>query len=109
VRPGVFTSGNERSGPKSTPCRRSRTTHPGRPNRLHEVLLGDGMCEQAMSHAWLESSIPAHAIQKETRHPRGAVTPSTNLVTKSMSYSTSAGQTVAVATALAKLGVRPGE
>jgi acyl-CoA synthetase (AMP-forming)/AMP-acid ligase II len=55
------------------------------------------------------SSIPAQAIQKETHQPRGAAPPSANLATTSMSYSTSAQGTLAVATALAKLGVRPGE
>ena len=55
------------------------------------------------------SSIPAQAIQKETRQSRGAETPSANLVTTSMSDSTSVEHTVAVATALATLGVCPGE
>jgi acyl-CoA synthetase (AMP-forming)/AMP-acid ligase II len=48
-------------------------------------------------------------VHKETRQSRGAETPSANLVTKSMSYSTSAERTAAVVTALAELCVRPGE
>lgn len=46
---------------------------------------------------------------KEIGPSRGAEKPLAHLVTTSMSYPTSAERTTAVATALAKLGVRPGD
>lgn len=46
---------------------------------------------------------------KEIRQSRGAETPPAHLVTTSMSYPTSVERTTAVATALAELGVRPGD
>jgi acyl-CoA synthetase (AMP-forming)/AMP-acid ligase II len=48
-------------------------------------------------------------LRDATRQSRGAETSSAHLVTKSMSYSTSAEQTTAVAATLAELGVRPRE
>lgn len=92
--------------------RRARTPRPVRwTSRCHPLEHGLSRRRYrcaAVSHLRSSrSSIPAHATQKETRQSRGAATPSANLVTKSMNYSTSAERTTAVATALAELGVHP--
>jgi acyl-CoA synthetase (AMP-forming)/AMP-acid ligase II len=62
-----------------------------------------------VAHAWLEIVYSRPCNPKETRQSRGAKTPSANLVTTSMSDSTSVEHTVTVAAALAKLGVCPGD